>query len=38
VQLARLNFGTRDETQYRFAFAVANFDSFGTLKRQERLF
>jgi LPS-assembly protein len=38
VQLARLNFGTRDETQYRFAFAVANLGSFGTLKRQERLF
>ncbi|HUE22694.1 MAG TPA: LPS assembly protein LptD [Bryobacteraceae bacterium] len=38
VQLVRLNFGTRDETQYRFAFAVANLGSFGTLKRQERLF
>jgi LPS-assembly protein len=38
VQLARLNFGARDETQYRFAFAVANLGSFGTLKRQERLF
>ncbi len=38
VQVARLNFGTRDETQYRFAFAVANLGSFGTLKRQERLF
>jgi LPS-assembly protein len=38
VQLVRLNFGTRDETQYRFAFAVANMGSFGTLKRQERLF
>ena len=38
IQLVRLNFGTRDETQYRFAFAVANLGSFGTLKRQERLF
>jgi len=38
VQLVRYNFGARDETQYRFAFAVANLGSFGTLKRQERLF
>jgi len=38
VQLVRFDFGTRDETQYRFAFAVANLGSFGTLKRQERLF
>jgi len=38
VQLARLNFGTRDETQYRFAFAVANLGSFGTLRRQDRLY
>jgi LPS-assembly protein len=38
VQFVRFDFGTRDETQYRFAFAVANLGSFGTLKRQERLF
>ena len=38
VQFGRFNFGTRDENQYRFAFAVANLGSFGTLKRQERLF
>jgi len=38
MQLVRYDFGTRDETQYRFAFAVANLGSFGTLKRQERLF
>jgi len=38
VQLVRFDFGTRDETQYRFALAVANLGSFGTLKRQERLF
>ena len=39
VQFARLHFGPfRDENQYRFAFAVANLGSFGTLKRQERLF
>jgi LPS-assembly protein len=38
VQYGRLNFGARDETLYRFAFAVANLGSFGTLKKQERLF
>jgi len=38
VQFARLDFGTRNENQYRFAFAVANLGSFGTLKRQERIF
>jgi len=38
MQFAQLHFGARNENQYRFAFAVANFDSFGTLKRQERLF
>jgi LPS-assembly protein len=38
VQFARLDFGSRNENQYRFAFAVANLGSFGTLKRQERLF
>jgi LPS-assembly protein len=38
MQLVRYDFGARDETQYRFAFAVANLGSFGTLKKQERLF
>ena len=38
VQIARSHWGAFDETQYRFAFAVANLGSFGTLKRQERLF
>ncbi|HXM41664.1 MAG TPA: LPS assembly protein LptD [Bryobacteraceae bacterium] len=38
MQYVRFNIGARDETQYRFAFAVANLGSFGTLKRQERLF
>jgi LPS-assembly protein len=38
VQFLRAKIGTLDETQYRFAFAVANLGSFGTLKRQERLF
>ncbi len=34
----RLNFGTRDESQFRVAFAVANIGSFGTLRKQERIF
>jgi LPS-assembly protein len=38
MQYRRFNFGTRFENQYRFAFVIANFGSFGTLKRQERLF
>lgn len=38
VQFRRFDFGTRNENQYRFAFAVANLGSFGNLKRQERLF
>jgi LPS-assembly protein len=38
VQFRRFSFGTRNENQYRFAFAVANLGSFGNLKRQERLF
>jgi LPS-assembly protein len=38
MQFRRFNFGTRNENQYVFAFAVANLGSFGNLKRQERLF
>jgi LPS-assembly protein len=38
VQFGRFDFGSRNENQYRFAFAVANLGSFGNLKRQERLF
>jgi LPS-assembly protein len=37
-QYRRLNFGTRDENQFRVAFVIANIGSFGTLRRQERLF
>jgi len=37
-QYRRFNFGSRDETQYRVAFAVSNVGSFGTLKKQERIF
>lgn len=38
MQFRRFAFGTRNENQYVFAFAVANLGSFGNLKRQERLF
>ena len=37
-QYRRFNIGTRDETQYRVAFAVSNIGTFGTLKKQERIF
>jgi LPS-assembly protein len=37
-QYRRFNFGARNENQFRVAFAVANIGSFGTLKKQERLF
>ncbi|MCC6862572.1 MAG: LPS-assembly protein LptD [Bryobacterales bacterium] len=38
VQYRRFSFGTRNENQFRLAFAIANIGSFGTLKKQERLF
>ena len=38
VQYRRFSIGTRNENQFRVAFSVANIGSFGTLKRQERLF
>jgi LPS-assembly protein len=38
VQYRRFNFGTRDETQFRVAFAVSNIGSFGNLRKQERIF
>lgn len=38
VQYRRFSFGTRNENQFRIAFAIANIGSFGTLKRQERIF
>ena len=37
-QYRRFNFGTRQENQFRVAFAVANIGTFGTLRLQERLF
>jgi len=38
LQYRRFNIGTRDETQYRVSFAVSNVGTFGTLKKQERIF
>ncbi|MGH9661005.1 MAG: LPS-assembly protein LptD [Bryobacteraceae bacterium] len=38
LQYRRFGFGTRNENQFRIAFAVANLGTFGTLKKQERLF
>jgi LPS-assembly protein len=38
VQFRRFSFGTRNENQFRLSFAVANIGSFGTLKKQERMF
>jgi LPS-assembly protein len=38
MQYRRFAFGTRNENQFRIAFAIANIGTFGTLKRQERIF
>jgi LPS-assembly protein len=38
VQYRRFSVGTRDDSQIQVAFAVANLGTFGTLKRQERVF
>jgi LPS-assembly protein len=38
VQYRRFNFGVRNETQFLASFSVANIGSFGTLKKQERMF
>ena len=38
AEYRRFSFGTRNENQYKFAFSIANVGSFGTLKRQERIF
>ena len=37
-QYRRFNFGTRNENQFRLSFVIANIGSFGTLRRQDRLF
>ncbi len=38
VQYRRFSFGARNENQFRVSFSVANIGSFGTLKKQERIF
>jgi LPS-assembly protein len=38
AEYRRWNIGTRDETQYLVSFAVSNIGTFGTLKKQERIF
>ncbi len=38
IQYRRIGLLDRNENQYVFAFSVANLGSFGTLKRQDRMF
>ena len=38
IQYRRFAIGTRNENQFRAALVIANIGSFGTLRRQERLF
>src|SRR5207302_797823 len=38
MQYRRIAWGIRDETRYTVAFAVANLGTFGSLKKNERLF
>lgn len=38
LQYRRFDLGPRHENQFRFALSIANIGSFGTLRRQERLF
>lgn len=38
VQYRRFSFGTRNENQFLVSFSVANIGSFGTLRKQEKLF
>ena len=38
VQYRRFSFTNRNENQFRVSFSIANVGSFGTLKKQERLF
>ncbi len=38
VQYRRFSFGARNENQFRVSLSIANIGSFGTLKKQERLF
>lgn len=38
LQLGRIRAGVRDETLFRIAFSIANVGTFGTLRKQDRLF
>lgn len=38
VQYRRFAFGTRNENQFRLSFSISNVGSFGTLRRQEKIF
>jgi LPS-assembly protein len=38
VEYGRWHFGLRDETRVTFSFAIANVGTFGSLKRNDRLF
>ena len=38
VQYRLFNIGPRNESQFRVSFSVANLGSFGTLRRQDRIF
>lgn len=38
VQFGRIHAGVRDETLFRIAFSIANVGTFGTLRKQDRLF
>ena len=38
IQYRRFALGTRNENQFLLSFAIANIGTFGTLKKQERLF
>ena len=38
VEYRRYNFGTRDDTQYRLSFSIANVGSFGNMRKQERIY
>jgi LPS-assembly protein len=38
VQYRRWNIGIRDETRLTFSFAIANVGTFGSLKKNDRLF
>jgi LPS-assembly protein len=38
VEYRRFNFGIRDDSEYRIAFAISNVGTFGNLRRQDRVF